>query len=151
MLLDRFMEEMIFPSDKIICRLVRDSNNTFSCKHQKQPRWFVTGAPFIQLMMRFTGKVKKTREAFWIRLVLFFCSHVVMVTAAVGHFRTPSLARKASPGLDVIQEPRMGISRHTTHRGKQRYTEWSEAKLCLQSHLQPSLPFTTQSFMSGQS
>lgn len=36
-----------------------------------------------------------------------------MVTAAAGHFRTPSLARKASPGLGVIQEPRMGISRHT--------------------------------------
>lgn len=41
----------------------------------------------------------------------FFFSHVVMVTAA-GHFRTPSLARKASPGLGVIQEPRMGILRH---------------------------------------
>lgn len=48
-------------------------------------------------------------------LVSFFVffSQVVMVTAAAGHFRTPSLARKASPGLGVIQEPRMGISRHT--------------------------------------
>lgn len=67
--------------------------------------------------MRFAGQVKKIREAFWTRLdlflFLFFFSQVVMVTAAAGHFRTPSLARKASPGLGVIQEPRMGISRHT--------------------------------------
>lgn len=63
--------------------------------------------------MRFAGQVKKNEggildQAFFF---LFFFSQVVMVTAAAGHFRTSSLARKASPGLGVIQEPRMGILR----------------------------------------
>lgn len=65
-----------------------------------------------------------------------------MVTAGAGHLRTPSLARKASPGLGVIQEPRMGILRHINAR-KQRATEWSEAKPHVNGHFPLSLPVMT--------
>lgn len=39
-----------------------------------------------------------------------------MVTAAAGHFRTRPLARKASLGLGVMQEPTKVISRHENTR-----------------------------------
>lgn len=68
--------------------------------------------------MRFAGQVKKTREAFWTRLGFVFFSQVVMATAAVGHSRTPSLARKTSPGFGLIQEPRMGILRNTQKKAE---------------------------------
>lgn len=94
--------------------------------------------------MWFTGQVKKKNEGgflYQVGLRFFFYSQVVMVTAGAGHLRTPSLARKASPGLGVIQEPRMGILRHINAR-KQRATEWSEAKP-QNGHFPLSLPVMT--------
>lgn len=75
-----------------------------------------------------------------------------MVTA--GLFRTLRLARKASPGLDVIQEARADIEiRSDITGGKERPAEPSEAKRYMIGRFLPSLPFTTlaSSFMSVQS
>lgn len=73
--------------------------------------------------MRFAGQVKKTEGGISDQVGLpFFSAQVVIVTAA-GHFSTLSLARKASPGLDAIQEPRIRRHRNTQREAGEHKVE----------------------------